>query len=687
MSFKVKVLSPTFALVLLVACMFAATWLVSRDQRNDGLVINVAGRQRMLSQKMAKEALLAHTLAAAGNPDAALRGKLDNTMAVFSRSLDALSRGGPAPATLDASGSTVLLPAATRGVAGQLSEVASLWSRYETRIRAASARTTEQDAAQILTASEEINAAMDKAVSMLQRESEQRVTALLWIQGVLLAVALGLGGVVHLTINHRLLVPLAHCIAFAETVARGNFRASFEQPIEGEIGRLKASLEGMLETIKNKFSFAEGVLAAIADTSPYIILDAQGKITHTNQLMLDLVEKSGCPGDYVGQTPSQFLYGDPHRKSATGTAAQTRQAFHGDIDVPLPSGSKITMRVSATPIAAYDGAPLGLFGFYLDLTTQRLQEEEIARQRETLLTVSEQADTVAQSVASATNALSNLITKAARGAQFQTGKLSASVDAMATMDRQTQEMSGQVKEVAGDASLAREKARQGDDAVREVASSILRINGLSGELRRGMEELGQQAGAIGAIITVISDIADQTNLLALNAAIEAARAGEAGRGFAVVADEVRKLAEKTMHATSEVTQAVTAIQRGITKNIDSTQQAGTAIEACTGLAENSGQSLAAIVEIVGRTSGQVGSMASLAETLADLGQRITQNLASISSVSSETVSGMRTAADSVSDLTQRTSELSDLIDSLRRKQDAEDEQNRRYALPGQTNGV
>ena len=97
-------------------------------------------------------------------------------------------------------------------------------------------------------------------------------------------------------------------------------------------------------------------------------------------------------------------------------------------------------------------------------------------------------------------------------------------------------------------------------------------------IKNDIDQLGQQAQSIGQIMDVISDIADQTNLLALNAAIEAARAGEAGRGFAVVADEVRKLAEKTMSATKEVGQAISDIQEGTRRNIESVEQSVVTIQ-------------------------------------------------------------------------------------------------------------
>ncbi|NIU60659.1 MAG: methyl-accepting chemotaxis protein, partial [Pseudomonas stutzeri] len=107
-----------------------------------------------------------------------------------------------------------------------------------------------------------------------------------------------------------------------------------------------------------------------------------------------------------------------------------------------------------------------------------------------------------------------------------------------------------------------ELSRQGGEIVAAVVEEISQIAVSVSDSARTVAELGERSGQISAIVGVIGDIAAQTNLLALNAAIEAARAGEQGRGFAVVADEVRKLAERTANSTKEIAQMVAAIQEG-----------------------------------------------------------------------------------------------------------------------------
>ncbi|OLN25718.1 methyl-accepting chemotaxis protein [Desulfovibrio sp. DV] len=671
MSLQVRVLLPTLALVCLAAAMFATTCIVAGNQRGDALVVNIAGRQRMLTQKMAKEALLVRAAATAGAKDPAVAGKLEKTMAVFDASLTALRLGGPAPLSLDPSGASAVLPRPGTAESAQLGQVATLWEEYRKLVRDAAANAPGADVARLLPESEAINTMMDKAVSLFQRQSEDRAEFLIWLEGALLLVALGLGGLVHLILRRTVLSPLARCIDFAQRIAGGSFQAVCAGTASGELGRLQCALESMVASLRSKIRFADGVLAAIADTAPYVILDAKGNITHTNSLMLALLEKTEAGESYVGQTPGHFIYGDANHETATEKAARTRQAFHGDLDVPLPSGTVKTIRVSATPIADFDGSPLGLFGFYADLTTERMQQEAIDRQQRSLIALAEESDKVARSVAEAASELSGLVTKASRGAQFQTGKLTSSTSSMTAMDAKAREMCEQGQEVARDAAAALERAREGDHAVRDVGTAIARVNILARELGQGMDTLGSEAREIGAIITVISDIADQTNLLALNAAIEAARAGEAGRGFAVVADEVRKLAEKTMNATNDVTRAVTAIQQGIHRSVGAARDAGSAIASCTALADTSGESLAAIVAIVSRTTGQVETMAQNAAILAELGRGISQNLGSISTVSTSTMTDMSTAAEAVSVLAMRTGELGQLIECLKTEQDGE----------------
>ena len=235
-----------------------------------------------------------------------------------------------------------------------------------------------------------------------------------------------------------------------------------------------------------------------------------------------------------------------------------------------------------------------------------------------------------------------------------------------------EQMSAAVHDVAVNAVSASESAgetkknaEQGANVVTDTISAIHEVNNKAKLIAESMAALDEHAKNIGQVMHVISDIADQTNLLALNAAIEAARAGDAGKGFAIVADEVRKLSEKTMHATHEVATVITTIQDSASNNLCSVEEAVSATNKSTQLAQSAGDSLRAIVAIAEVNAEKVQAIASASEEQSASGAVIHQRTAEVSRVATHNAGLMVEADKAVSELDGLIGRIVTLVEELR----------------------
>src|SRR5579884_3760528 len=271
----------------------------------------------------------------------------------------------------------------------------------------------------------------------------------------------------------------------------------------------------------------------------------------------------------------------------------------------------------------------------------------------------------AEHVASASEEISTTATQMAQGSEVQRDQASQVATAMQEMSSTVQQVSENSNKAADAARQAAETARQGGKVVQDTLAKMQAISESVSGTSKKIVELGKSSDQIGRIIGVIDDIADQTNLLALNAAIEAARAGEQGRGFAVVADEVRKLAERTTKATKEIGDMIRQIQHDTKGAVASMEDGTQKVASGVNLVNKTGEALAKIAEMVTQTSDMIRQIAVAAEEQSVATQHIASDLENVAKVSKESAGGATESAKASHDLSLLASELQSIVGSFK----------------------
>ncbi len=274
----------------------------------------------------------------------------------------------------------------------------------------------------------------------------------------------------------------------------------------------------------------------------------------------------------------------------------------------------------------------------------------------------------ARELVSAATEISSSSEQMSRGANEQSAQIeqiSTAVEEMSSTILESSRNSNQASEAA---STASNTATSGGDTVNETIMGMQKIADVVRESSESIAKLANSADQIGEITEVIDDIADQTNLLALNAAIEAARAGEQGRGFAVVADEVRKLAERSGKATGEITEMIKSIQLETTDAVKSMEAGIQQVDLGRQLADKAGVSLGEIVSVSQRVMDMINQIAAAAEQQSAAAEQISKNIGQIATVTKETASGAEQSATAAEELNRQAEGLQRMVAQFRIRQ-------------------
>jgi methyl-accepting chemotaxis protein len=453
--------------------------------------------------------------------------------------------------------------------------------------------------------------------SIMSRQQRQRV-----LQTALLCLFLaGIGTQAGWYLVGRWFQPVQHMVEVSQAVAGGRLTESLTIEGDDEMGTLAKSLNGMIQNLRRIVDNIQETSVQVASSAGQfsanarlITQGAQSQAQAAEETSTSLEQMAASIQTVAGNSQTLATYVEETSSSITEMGASIEE-------VAKSSGSlaQTVNEASAT------------------IEEMTVSIDQMAKNLESLAeTVTETSGTVEEMTTFigqvATNAES--LTTAAQKTSMTVSDMASAVNDVAKIAEEADRISAR----------ASEDARSGGEAVSRTVQGMKSISENMENTARVITGLGKRSQEIGKILEVIEEIADQTNLLALNAAIEAARAGEAGRGFAVVADEVRKLAERSVEATKEIGEVIRQVQEDTGAAVDAAKAGAQETKEGIALADKAGMALRNIIESVSRSSQLMAQIAQATAKQSVSSSEVLQTVTNMNSATNQVTNAVREQA-------------------------------------------